>query len=123
MYFLLDPTDQSFGVKSKEKRACWAGVDKKIGAKMCYKLVDGETGKIINRLVICSATEPGTTNLRVDPIKPLLPDAIHSTASKKWSKVNKLSIKKTSNNVIFIPINPSLLKTTNIDTQQDLKPW
>ena len=74
VYYLLDPTDQSFGVKSKEKRARWAGVDEKIGAKMCYKLVDDETGKIINRSVIRSATEPGTTNLRVDPIEPLPPD-------------------------------------------------
>ena len=41
---------------------------------MCYKLVDNETGKIINRSVIRSATEPGTANLRVDPIKPLPPD-------------------------------------------------
>ena len=74
VYYLLDPTDQSFGVKSKEKRARWAGVDKQIGAKMCYKLVDDETGKIINRSVIRSATEPGTANLRVDPIEPLPPD-------------------------------------------------
>ena len=35
---------------------------------MCYKLVENETGKIINRSVIRSTTEPGTTNLRVDPI-------------------------------------------------------
>ena len=74
VYYLLDPTDQSFGVHSKEKRARWAGVDEQIGAKMCYKLVDNETGKIINRSVIRSATEPGTANLRVDPIEPLPPD-------------------------------------------------
>ena len=61
-------------MKSKKKRARWAGVDKKIGAKMCYKLVDDETGKIINRSVICSTTEPGTANLRVDPVEPLPPD-------------------------------------------------
>ena len=41
---------------------------------MCYKLVDNKTGKIINRSVIRSATEPGTANLRVDPIEPLPPD-------------------------------------------------
>ena len=52
VYYLLDPTEQSFGVKSKEKRARWAGVDEKIGTKMCYKFVDNETGKIINRSVI-----------------------------------------------------------------------
>ena len=78
VYYLLDPTDQSFGVKSKEKRARWAGVDEKIGTKMCYKLVDDKTGKIINRSVIRSATEPGTANLRVDPIEllPTDPDDI-----------------------------------------------
>ena len=74
VYYLLDPTEQSFGVQSKEKRARWAGVDEQIGAKMCYKLVDDKTGKIINRSVIRSATEPGTKNLCVDPIEPLPPD-------------------------------------------------
>ena len=81
VYYLLDPEDQSFGVKSKKKRARWAGVDEKIGSKMCYKLVDDESGKIICRSVIQSATEHGTANLQVDPIEPLPPDAIHSTES------------------------------------------
>ena len=44
---------------------------------MCYKLVDEERGKIICRSVIRSATEPGSANLRIDPIEPLPPpDAI-----------------------------------------------
>ena len=75
VHYLLDPTDQSFGVKSKEKRARWAGVDESIGAKMCYKLVDDESGKIICRSAIRSATEPGTANLRVNPIESLPSDA------------------------------------------------
>ena len=74
VYYLLDPTEQSFGVQSKEKRTQQAGDDEQIGAKMCYKLVGDETGKIINRSVICSVTEPSTANLRVDPIEPLPPD-------------------------------------------------
>ena len=41
---------------------------------MCYKLVDDETGAIINLFVIRSATESGTANLCVDPIEPLPPD-------------------------------------------------
>ena len=45
---------------------------------MCYKLVDDESGMIICQSVIQSATEPGTANLWVDPIKPLPPDVIHS---------------------------------------------
>ena len=40
---------------------------------MCYKLVDEESGKIICRSVIRAATEPGSANLRVDPIEPLPP--------------------------------------------------
>ena len=46
---------------------------------MCYKLVDDESGNIVCRSVIRSATEPGTANFRIDPIKPLPPDAIHNT--------------------------------------------
>ena len=52
VYYLVDPTHQSFSVTSREKRARWASVDEKIGAKMCYKLVDEESGKIICRSVI-----------------------------------------------------------------------
>ena len=63
VYYLVDPEDQSFSVKSREKRARWAGVDEKIGAKMCYKLVDEESGKIICRSVILAAIEPGSANL------------------------------------------------------------
>ena len=79
VYYLLDPTDQSFGVKSKEKRARLAGVDENIDAKMCYKLVDDESGKIVCCSVNRSATKPGTANLRVDPIKPLPHDANSNT--------------------------------------------
>ena len=73
VYYLVDPEDQSFSENLRKKRARWAGVDEKIGAKMCYKLVDEESGMIIYRSVIRAATEPGSSNLRVDPIKPLLP--------------------------------------------------
>ena len=52
VYYLLNPEDQSFDVKSKEKRARWTGVAENIGDKMCYKLVDDETGKIVCRSVI-----------------------------------------------------------------------
>ena len=43
---------------------------------MWYKLVDDESGKIICRSVIRSATEHATANLYIDPIKPLPPNAI-----------------------------------------------
>ena len=45
---------------------------------MCHKLVDDESGKIVCRSVIGSATKPGNSNLRIDPIEPLPPDVIHS---------------------------------------------
>ena len=35
--------------------------------------VDEESGKIICRSVIRAATEPGSANLRIDPIEPLPP--------------------------------------------------
>ena len=46
---------------------------------MCHKLVYDESGKIVCRSVIRSATEPGTANLQVDPIEPLPPDTIRNT--------------------------------------------
>ena len=56
-------------MSNQKKRARWDGVDEKIGAKMCYKLVDDESGKIVCRSVIQSATELGTANLWIDPIE------------------------------------------------------
>ena len=46
---------------------------------MCYKLVDGESGKIVCRSVFYSATESGTANLRVDLIKSLPHNSICNT--------------------------------------------
>lgn len=48
VYYPLDADEQSFPGKSKEMRARWAGVDEKIGTKMCWKLVDDSSGEIIN---------------------------------------------------------------------------
>ena len=73
VYYLLDAEEQSFPGKSKEMRARWAGIDENIGTKMCWKLVDDNSGEIINRSTIRSAIEPGAANLQVDPIK-LIPD-------------------------------------------------
>ena len=80
VYYLLDAEEQFFPGKSKEKRArLWAGIDKNIGTKMCWKLVDDDSGEIICRSTIHSAIEPGSANLQVDPINslpdpPILPD-------------------------------------------------
>ena len=65
----------------KETKARWAGVDESIEATMCYKLVDDESGKIICKSVIRSATKPGTSNLHIDPIETLPLDAIPNTES------------------------------------------
>mmetsp|Transcript_834 Transcript_834/g.967 ORF Transcript_834/g.967 Transcript_834/m.967 type:complete len:170 (-) Transcript_834:104-613(-) len=86
VYYLVDLEDRSFSSASREKRARWAGVDEKIGAKVCYKLVEEESGKIICQSVIHAATEPGSANLRIDPIEPLPPpdamlDEMMSTAN------------------------------------------
>ena len=54
VYYLLDAEEQSFPGKSKEMRARWAGIDENIGTKMCWKLVDDNSGEIINRSTIRS---------------------------------------------------------------------
>ena len=46
---------------------------------MFYKLIDDENGKVVCRSVIQSATKPGTTNLWIDSIQLLPPDAISNT--------------------------------------------
>ena len=38
---------------------------------MCWKLVDDNSGEIINRSTIRSAIEPGSANLQVDPLEPI----------------------------------------------------
>ena len=60
-------------------RTLWTGVDESIAAKICYKLFDDNSRKILCRSVIRPATRPGITNLQVDPIKPLRNDAIIDT--------------------------------------------
>ena len=47
VYYFLDADEQSFPGKSKEMRARWASVDENIGTKMCWKLVDYNSGEII----------------------------------------------------------------------------
>ena len=68
VYYLLDANEQS---KSLEMRSRWIGVDENIGTKMCWKLVDDNSGEKVYRSTICSAIEPGTANLQVDPLEPL----------------------------------------------------
>ena len=71
VYYLLDADKQSFLGKSKEMRAGYAGVDENIGTKMCWKLVNDNSGEIINWLTIRSVIDPGSANLQVDPLEPL----------------------------------------------------
>ena len=67
VYYLLDIDEQLFPGKSKEMRAQWVSIDENIGTKMCWKLVGDNSGEIINCSTICSAIEPGSANLQVDP--------------------------------------------------------
>ena len=49
---------------------------------MCYKLVEGNNGKIICRSIIYSVTKSETANLQVDPIKNLSDNSILDTEEK-----------------------------------------
>ena len=60
-------------------RTQWTGVDESIEAKMCWKLVDDNSGKITCGSIICSVIESGTANLQVHLIKPLPDGAILDT--------------------------------------------
>ena len=53
VYYLLDADEQSFPGKSKEMRSRWAGVDENIGTKMCWKLVDDNSGEFCNKARCC----------------------------------------------------------------------
>ena len=75
VYYFLDADEQSFSGKSKEMRAWWDGVDDNIGTNMCWKLVDNNSGDVINQSNIRSAIEPGSANLQVDPLE-LLPNTV-----------------------------------------------
>ena len=68
-------------------RARWASVDKNIGTKMCWKLVDDNSGEEIFRSIICSAIQPGTANLQVDPLKPLPTPVVDIVATTGTSAI------------------------------------
>ena len=61
VYYVLDATKQSIPGKSKEMRERWAGVDKNIGIKMCWKLVDDVSEEIIVDLLFI---------LQLNPVQP-----------------------------------------------------
>ena len=61
--------------ESKEMRARWAGIDESIGTKMCWKLVDDNSGEIVCRSAIRSAIELGAANFQIDHME-LLPNPI-----------------------------------------------
>ena len=77
IYYLLDATEQSFPGKSKEKQGRCADISEDIGPKMCFKIVDYDSGKIIRQSTIRSANKSGTSNLQVDPLKP--PPSVDTT--------------------------------------------
>ena len=64
---------------NKKMRAWWLWIDKSIGAKISYKLIIDNNGKIICRSDIRLVIKPGSANLQVDSIKPLPNDALMDT--------------------------------------------
>ena len=52
-------------------RARWASVDENIGTKICWKLVEDNSGEIINQSTIRSTIESGAAKLQVHPLETL----------------------------------------------------
>ena len=88
-----------------------------------YKLVDDESGKMICQSVIRSATEPGTANLRVDPIKPLPLDVIRNTepAAMLDEMMTRADFKTLLSNVDMVDPVDSIPASTKSKTWQEME--
>ena len=71
VYFYDD--DNRFPSESREKKGRWAGVAENVGDVLTYKILDEETGQIVNRSVVRSALDDENVNLRAE----------HSTEDEK----------------------------------------
>ena len=104
-------------------RARWAGVDENIGTKMCWTLVDDNSGEIINRSIICSAIEPGAANLQVDPLEPL-PSPVTPTASVTLSPTAKTILDDFMSLADFnTPLSSVLSPTDSIPDSSKSQVW
>jgi hypothetical protein len=66
VYYKLDDSD--FPSNSREKRGHWVGVAEHVGHAMTFKILMDDTQKIIYRSNICSALDPNSWNLCMDPL-------------------------------------------------------
>jgi hypothetical protein len=60
--------DSDFPVDSHEKCGRWVGIAEHVGHAMTFKILTDNTCKIIYRWNICSALDPDSWNLRMEPL-------------------------------------------------------
>jgi hypothetical protein len=78
IYIKLD--DSNFPLGSHEKLCHWVGVAEHVGHAMTFKILTDDTWKIIYCSYICSALDPRSWNLRMEPLNndPILDPVIKS---------------------------------------------
>ncbi len=60
--------DTPFPLDSHEHHGCWGRVSETIGNFMTFKICTDDTKKIIHHSNICSACDPASQNVQMDPI-------------------------------------------------------
>ena len=68
VYVLQDQEQQHFPSQSKEIRGRWVGISEHVGAPMTWKILTDKTQKVIYCSKICSALDPKSRNLSIDPL-------------------------------------------------------
>jgi hypothetical protein len=76
VYYLVDETN--FPSESKELHGQWVGVSENVGHFMTYKIMTGDTRRIIYHSNIRSATDPNAQNLHLDPLNDEPPEVVRS---------------------------------------------
>ena len=66
VYFHL--TDTQFSSNTQEGSSHFVEIPENVGYLMIYKVLTGNTKKIIHWSSICAVNEPSTLNLQLDPI-------------------------------------------------------
>jgi hypothetical protein len=76
VYYMVD--DSSFPSDSRERRGYFVGIAEHVGHAMTFKILTDDTKKIVYHSNICSALDPKSHNLHLDPlnddecIKPII---------------------------------------------------
>jgi hypothetical protein len=60
--------EPGFPSKSREKRGYFVGIAEHVGHAMTFKILTDNTKRVINHSNICSAKDPKSSNLRMDPL-------------------------------------------------------